>query len=252
MSLFLDDFSGRFDDETTFDHWSREEDDRLRGIGSVNPAAITVDRNMSGEDAYMRRLAMSQGTAPPRVPSPVHIDRTTSGEEAYQRRLALASGGQPAQTAAPPESQPVADTDLDMDMAPEHEVTESPAASVDRAETGDEAYQRRLAMSKELRPTAPEFIPSQPPPVPSTVAEPPSPPRLAYNPFAPPTNVPPPPPPGQIPSGFEDKVKAAASIAAKLSALAAIAGASSVGSGESGTDSPAPPPPTEEEGGPKR
>ena len=243
---FYDHLSGKFDDQVTFDRWSRGEDDRPRGIGSTDPPLATVDRNMSGEDAYMRRLAMSQGAAPPSVPSPTPspIDQNVSGEEAYQRRLALAAGGQLAQTAAPPVSQPAADTDLDMD--PGDDVTEPPAASVDRAETGDEAYQRRLALSQGLRPTAPPFIPSQPPPMPSSVVEPPSPPRLAYNPFAPPANVP--PPPGQLPSGFEDKVKTAANIAARLSALAATAGASSAGSGDSGTDSPAPPPPLEEEG----
>ncbi|KAF8557326.1 hypothetical protein OG21DRAFT_1457845 [Imleria badia] len=238
--------TGRFDDQITYDRWSRDEDDGPRGIGSIDPPAVTMDRNLSGEDAYMRRLAMSQGAAHPRAPSPspVPIDRNTSGEEAYQRRLALATGGQPAQIAGPSVSRPVADTDLD--MTPEDNVAEPPAPSVEHAETGDEAYQRRLAMSQGLRPSAPPFIPSQPPPIPTIVAEPPSPPRLAYNPFAPPTNVP--PPPGQVPSGFEDKVKAAANIAARLSALAAIAG----GSGDSGTNSPAPPPPSEEEDAPKR
>ena len=248
---FCDHLSGRFDDKITFDRWSRGEDDRPRGIGNIDPPAATVDRNLSGEDAYMRRLAMSQGAAPPRVPSPtpVPMDRNMSGEEAYQRRLALAAGGQPAQTAAPPVSQLAADTDVD--MVPGDDVTEPPPPSVDLAETGDEAYERRLAMSQGLRPTALPFIPSQPPPpMPSSVAEPPSPPRLAYNPFAPPTNVP--PPPAQLPSGFEDKVKAAANIAARLSALAAIAGASSAGSGDSGTNFPAPPPPLEEEGVSKR
>ena len=205
---------------------------------------------MSGEDAYMRRLAMSQGAAPPRVPSPppVHVDRNMSGEEAYQRRLALAAGGQPTQTAVLPVSESTDDADLD--MTPENDVFQPPTASVDRAETGDEAYQRRLAMSQVLRPTAPPFTPSQPSPMPPSIAEPPSPPRLAYNPFAPPANVP--PPPGQMPSGFEDKVKAAANIAAKLSALAATSGATFAGSGDSGTNSPAPPPLSEEENAPKR
>lgn len=249
---FHDHRSGRFDDQTTYDRWSRAEDDRLRGIGNIDTPATTVDRNMSGEDAYMRRLAMSQGAAPPRGPSPTPapIDRNMSGEEAYQRRLALATGGQPAQTATPPVSLPAADTDFDMALG--NDAAEPPTVSANFVETGDEAYERRLPMSQGLRPSAPPFIPSQPPPIPFSVAEPPSPPRLAYNPFAPPTNVPPPPPPGQIPSGFEDKVKAAANIAARLSALAAAAGANSTGSGDSGTDSPAPPPPSEEGGASER
>lgn len=207
---------------------------------------------MSGEDAYMRRLAMSQGAAPPRGPSPTPapIDPNMSGEEAYQRRLALATGGHPAQTETPPVSLPPADTDFDMALG--YDVAEPPVVSANRAETGDEAYERRLAMSQGLRPSAPPFIPSQPPPMPLSVAESPSPPRLAYNPFAPPTNVPPPPPSGQIPSGFEDKVKAAANIAARLSALAAAAGSNSTGSGDSGTNSPAPLPPSEEGGASER
>lgn len=247
---FYDNHSGRFDEETTFDRWSRADDDRPRGIGSAGLPAASMDRNMSGEDAYMRRLAMSQGAAPPRAPSPppVHVDRNMDGEEAYQRRLALATGDQPAETASQPVSQPADDVDLDVALG--DDVTEPPAVSVDRAETGDEAYQRRLALSQGLRPTVSPFIPSQPPPMPSSVAEPPSPPRSAYNPFAPPTNVP--PPPGQFPSGLEDRVKAAANIAARLSALAPPVGASSAGSGDSGTDSPAPPPPMEEEGASKR
>lgn len=245
-----DGHSGRFDEENTYDRWSRADDDRLRGIGSTDPPVAAVDRNMSGEDAYLRRLAMSQGAAPPSAPSPplVHVDRNMLGEEASQRRLALSTGGLPAQTASPAVSQPA--DDADFDVASGNDVTEPPAVSVDRTETGDEAYQRNLPMSQGLRSTAPSFIPSQPPPMPSSVAEPPSPPRLAYNPFAPPTNVP--PPPSQIPSGFEDKVKAAANIAARLSALAPLAGASSAGSGDSGTDSPAPPLPEEEEGAPQR
>ncbi|KAG8217883.1 hypothetical protein J3R82DRAFT_6049 [Butyriboletus roseoflavus] len=242
--------TGRFDDQTTYDRWTRKDDDRPRGIGSTDPPAATMDRNMSGEDAYMRRLAMSQGAALPRAPSPppVHVDRNMSGEEAYQRRLALAAGGQPAQTTTSPVSQPA--DDADFDVVPENDVIKPPVDSVDRAETGDEVYQCRLVMSQGFRPSAPPFIPSQPSPMPSSIVEPPSPPRLAYNPFAPPTSVP--PPPGQIPSGFEDKVKAAANIAARLSALAATAGASSVGSGDSGTNSPAPPAPAEEEGTSKR
>jgi splicing factor 45 len=66
---------------------------------------------------------------------------------------------------------------------------------------------------------------------------------LAYNPFAPPPNIPPPPPPlpsSQISVALEDKVKAAASVAARLGALAATAGGSGPGSSLSG------PPPQED------
>ncbi|KAG6878732.1 hypothetical protein C0993_011547 [Termitomyces sp. T159_Od127] len=89
------------------------------------------------------------------------------------------------------------------------------------AQTGDEAYLRRVAMSTMHRPPpAPAPAPA-PAPVP-----PPSPPPLAYNPFAPQSVPPPPPgPPGTAPSEIEAKVKAAAAIAARLSALAASASA---------------------------
>lgn len=78
-------------------------------------------------------------------------------------------------------------------------------------ETGEEAYLRRLAISTVGR-TVPQARPVSPP----------SPPPLAYNPFAP-LSVPPPPPgpPAAIPSAFEERAKAAAAIAAKLGALAA-------------------------------
>ncbi|KIJ68951.1 hypothetical protein HYDPIDRAFT_105493 [Hydnomerulius pinastri MD-312] len=246
--------TGRFDDHDTFDQWSRADDERPRGLGAP-PAA--VDRNLSGEDAYLRRLAMSQGGAP-RAPSPptATVDRSTTGEEVFQRRIVMASGGKPAPppaSAAPSLFQappsPQYDEEEEDDAVPGLGIPSnafvSPAAAVpDRAETGDEVYQRRLAMSQGLRPQAPPFTPASAPQI-TPIAQPPSPPALAYNPFAPPANVPPPPPPGQIPSGFEDKVKAAASIAAKLSALAATAGAS-------GSSSVSTPQPSEEDVGSKR
>ncbi|KAG6854325.1 hypothetical protein C0991_008220 [Blastosporella zonata] len=117
-------------------------------------------------------------------------------------------------------------------------------------ETGDEAYQRRLAMSNAmqsaptpivttyheetddltlsvgaqtgdeayLRRLAMSTMNRPPPPIP---VSPPSPPPLAYNPFEPVSAPPPPPgPPGSMPSEIEAKVKAAAAIAARLGALA--------------------------------
>jgi len=61
------------------------------------------------------------------------------------------------------------------------------------------------------------------PPAPAP-ARSPSPPTLAYNPFAPPSVPPPPPAPGA--GSLEDKVKAAAAIAARLGAIAAASEAS--------------------------
>jgi splicing factor 45 len=100
-----------------------------------------------------------------------------------------------------------------------------PVAPVPVAETGEEAYLRRLAMS------AGGGIPPSGPAIETpTVAQQPreASPALAYNPFAPPSSGPPPPPPGPVgpPAGFEDKIKQAAAIAARLSALA---GAQSAG-----------------------
>ncbi|KAJ7063220.1 hypothetical protein C8F01DRAFT_1132010 [Mycena amicta] len=117
--------------------------------------------------------------------------------------------------------------------------------------TGDEAYQRRLAMSG-MRPPSPPAVasddgdipglslvrqpliletasasrPRSPPPsspaynpfIAPTPAPPP--PSLAYNPFAPPTAPPPPPgPPPSIAAAVDARTKAAAAIAARLGAL---------------------------------
>ncbi|KAF7295002.1 G-patch domain-containing protein [Mycena indigotica] len=111
--------------------------------------------------------------------TPAPIPVASSGDEAYQRRLAMPS--------APAEP------------------------SVKSAETGDEAYLRRVALSSASR---------QPPaPAPPPVAREPSPPALAYNPFAPPTAPPPPGPPSAIAAAVDARTKAAAAIAARLGAL---------------------------------
>jgi splicing factor 45 len=127
------------------------------------------------------------------------------------------------------------------------EASESAPVAIDRNLTGDEAFQRRLAMSG--RPRSPtltsvpvsQIMEEDQPPIeldeegnlslpemsithdPAPFYDPPSPPALSFNPFAPPSVPPPPPgPPGtSIPSEFEAKAKAAAAIAAKLGALAA-------------------------------
>ena len=139
------------------------------------------------------------------------IERNLTGDEAFQRRLAM--------SAIPPVSTPP--TAPFVSPSPPNDDTEpgpSTTAVKVKIDSGEEAYLRRLAMSG--------MAPVHTPPV-----APPSPPPLAYNPFAPPSVPPPPPgPPATVISNlFEDKVKAAAAIAAKLGALAA-----------SGSESPAP------------
>lgn len=90
------------------------------------------------------------------------------------------------------------------------------------AETGEEAYLRRLAMSQSMAQPPPRV--ETPPP--AFAQRQPSPPPLAYNPFAPPS-VPPPPPAAQFGNNsqaatlalIEEKKKQAAAIAARLAAL---------------------------------
>ncbi|KAH7910659.1 hypothetical protein BJ138DRAFT_1126694 [Hygrophoropsis aurantiaca] len=240
----------RFEDHDSYDHWSRADDQPSHGIS----APVAVDRNLSGEEAFQRRLAMSTGLPRAVSPAPAAVDRKMSGEEAFQRRLAMsatATSSVPAGALAPSTqyiSREITPVPSDHNEGDEEDAIPGlgMAAHMDatpvQAETGEEAYLRRLAMTT-LRPTAPPFEPSSnfsatpnPPSSSTTIAPPPppSPPPLAYNPFAPPTNVP--PPPSQVPSGFEDKIKAAASIAARLSALAAAAESA----GDSGATSTAP------------
>lgn len=123
---------------------------------------------------------------PPSVTPPVQVDRNLTGDEAFQRRLAM-SRQQAAKSPSPPPAPPPL------------------------AETGEDAYLRRLAISK---------------PIVEAPQPPPSPPPLAYNPFAPPS-IPPPPSGGPSSSSLslDERVKAAAAIAAKLSALGSAAAA---------------------------
>ncbi|KAI0059091.1 hypothetical protein BV25DRAFT_1809732, partial [Artomyces pyxidatus] len=223
--------SGRYEDHD--DRWAREDDDRPRGIGSASTA------------------------------TPVAPDVKMTGDEAYQRRLAMSLGIQAAQALPIPAPPPVPSSDIDMDdeipglgisttlrkpetggevhlPAPQPSALRAHAPPFRPAETGEEAYQRRLALSLQQ---------SVPPPV----AVPDSPPSSGYNPFAPP--VPPPPPPGPPPgavdaSSFEERIRnsrnAAAAIAAKLKALAPPPGAEAT---------PSPPisvPPVEDSGPSKR
>ncbi|KAJ7470686.1 hypothetical protein FB451DRAFT_1254523 [Mycena latifolia] len=171
--------TGRY--EETDDHWSRAEEEK-RGLGAPAPPPT----NLTGDEAFQRRLAMSAARAAPVSPP------------------------------SPPNYPPAAPTDEN--TIPGLSVGDA-AVPPPPAETGDEAYLRRVAMASLSRPPPP------PPPARSL-----SPPTLAYNPFAPPSVPPPPPgPPPSLSATLDARVKAAAAIAARLSALA-------------GTSESAPPP----------
>ena len=177
----IDALLGRYD---TFDHWSRGRSDN--GADTTREVPITDH-------------------APPVV-----VDKTLTGDEAFQRRLAMSTHPRSPLPAPSPVPSPA--------QAQQGE----PPSTLPRAETGEEAYLRRLAMSTMNRNAAPAPAPAPQSERPRSV----SPPALAYNPFAPPSVPPPPPgpPTATTPNIFEDKVKAAAAIAAKLSALATTAG----------------------------
>jgi len=175
-----------------YDRWSRADDEGPAGVENTpvipadGSAPVAVSLDMSGDEAYQRRLAMSAGMKAPSPPSAV--------------------------IHAPP-SQTLQE---DEHSIPDLEVMVAPPQV---AETGEEAYLRRVALSQTQArpPTSPTFT--------EAVTETPS--SLAYNPFAPPSVPPPPGPPGTlVTNALEDKVKAAAAIAARLGALAATAGVS--------------------------
>ena len=65
-----------------------EDDDR--SVHDAQPAMI--DTSITGEEAYARRLAMSQGIVPAVPAPPAAPPREETGDEAYQRRLALSQG----------------------------------------------------------------------------------------------------------------------------------------------------------------
>jgi splicing factor 45 len=189
---------GRHDDGD--DRWIGGNDNDYERPSALAYSSVTApaDVNMTGDEAYQRRLAMSTGLQPPsnrpREPSPsasvsstfAPPPREETGDEAYQRRLAMSQ-------ARPPPAQ----------------------------ETGSEEFMRRTIVSPA--PQEQSLFPPQD----ATPEEDEPPFAGGYNPFAP--REPPPPPPqaatvGHSASSFEDRVQtsknAAAAIAAKLAALA--------------------------------
>ncbi|KAI0648299.1 hypothetical protein C8Q79DRAFT_954719 [Trametes meyenii] len=219
--------TGRFEERDDMD----EDYDRPRGIGSATPAMpppVPVNVNMSGDEAYQRRLAMSQGfrpaetitarfSPPPSTTTPPasFVPPSNSGGMSTATSFATLpasssytasegdevpglGGGSPAFTASPPPA------------------ATAPAPSV--TQTGEEAYLRRLALLQQA--AEPARVPS---PLPFDDTPP------AFTPSVPPV-VPPALASAPAPALTEDKVRnskqAAAAIAARLSALAPKGGAS--------------------------
>lgn len=169
--------------------------------------------DITGEEVYQRRLAMSTGfkpasqttspasvgaavdsagTVPVRAPVPPVTAET--GEEAYLRRVAMSQGPPPPPPSLPAPVQP-------------------PPIPI----TGDEAYQRRVALSSQQVSVSP-----QPQQQPSELPD-----SSEYNSFTqsvlqPPSSIPSATPAGDVPD-FEERVRnsrnAAAAIAAKFSAF---------------------------------
>jgi len=159
--------AGRFHE--TFDHWSRADEERA---GAAHSSAIGQSLPVAPIERNLTRLAMS---------------------------------------AIPPVSMPPT-APFVYPSSPNDDTLPDPSATIVnvKIDSGEEAYLRRLAMSSMAHVHTPPVAPPSPPP-------------LAYNPFAPPSVPPPPPgPPATVISNlYEDKAKAAAAIAAKLGTLAA-------------------------------
>lgn len=161
-------------------------------------------------DRWTRGRTPDRDDQPLRGPPPAPVEKNLTGDEAYQRRLAMSTARAPSPDIPPPREE---------------------LSSLMMAQSGEEAYLRRLAMSTMNR----DSSASTPAPMPPPPERQPSPPTLAYNPFAPSSAPPPPSGPPGLPGDFGEKAKAAAAIAARLSALAAAAESSVAAS-----DSPPP------------
>ncbi|KAF9532928.1 hypothetical protein CPB83DRAFT_806557 [Crepidotus variabilis] len=113
--------TGRYE---TYDRWSREDD---QDASAPAPAPMAVDRALTGDEAYQRRLAMSQGhAAPPSAPSPAPPTETgpgpvptQTGDEAYLRRLAMSTMNASRAGLPPPSIYvPKVETPLDRNRSP--------------------------------------------------------------------------------------------------------------------------------------
>ena len=201
-----------------------EDYDRPRGgIGAPAipppPPTVPVNMNMSGDEAYQRRLAMSQGFRPAESPTPTlapppasaSVSSTFSGFTPFSAPPSSSFGqsgygeddgigipgfGGPSALTSPPPPPPPAAPPI--------------------AQSGEEAYLRRLALAQQ-------GAPAQPPRSPSPLPFDDTPPPQIHVPVVPP------PPPAAVPvtaDKIQSSKQAAAAIAARLSALAPKGGPS--------------------------
>ena len=195
------------------------------------------------EEDYDRPVGLGAASVPPSAP--VNVNMT--GDEAYQRRLAMSRGFQPAAQVADPTPTPSTslqeladkqDHSFKHDAEGSFEIPTSPRAVPRMDETGEEAYLRRLALSQGRQQLSAVPTSPIPPPVLTAESEPSSDPE---NPFATTPTIPP-PPPIVAPGISEDRVKssreAAAAIAARLAALAPPPGTSTESPEEGSSTAP--------------
>ncbi|KAI8999036.1 hypothetical protein BD414DRAFT_527067 [Trametes punicea] len=247
-SSYSDSYQSASEDERPrkagrFEERDENEDDyeRPHGIGSGAPSDLPppapVDVNMSGDEAYLRRLAMSQGLRPvePPAAAPSSSDvPPSSSTPSFPPDGPTATSSYatipPSSSFSDPQDEIPGLGQASSGYSASASPPPPPSASVSQPtpQSGEEAYLRRLAMSQQATgPRGPSPLPFVSPPPTSAPA-------------VPPPAFPPPPVSAPGPSLSEEKIRnskqAAAAIAARLSALAPKGGA--------GAPSGTPPPTT--------